>query len=179
MKLEHALRGQQQREGLSHPECLQDAGELLIFLRQSDASGLLDLLHTLTVGISVAAAFDEPLEVLEDGQHDDGDGRQALLAVDDIERLVVVGLQHQVAHVVRVSRLRTTPSISRAVMLRIGSEPMDGASAGVEKKVKYPLRSVCYRICVSMYPYSYLLCSMYSQPTGRLRGRVSDDLNVP
>ena len=62
--------------------------------------GLSDLFQPAGVVFGGLAFIDQMLQVLEGRQHDDAQGGETLLAVDDIEDLVVGRLQDQIAHVV-------------------------------------------------------------------------------
>ena len=63
--------------------------------------GLADLFQATGVVGSVVARFYLALDIFQDGQHDEAEGGQALLAVYDVKLFVVFALQDEVTHVMR------------------------------------------------------------------------------
>jgi hypothetical protein len=62
--------------------------------------GLSHLVDAALVGCGIVAGIDQTLEVFQNGQQNDGDGGEALLAIDDVKGLVIGGLEDEVTHVV-------------------------------------------------------------------------------
>src|SRR5579872_102188 len=60
-----------------------------------------ELFHAPPVCVRIDAGVRKIVQDLEDSQDQKANGCKTLLAVDDLEGLVVLGLHHQISHIVR------------------------------------------------------------------------------